>query len=317
MGKKIKYILVTGGMGFIGYHLTNKLLKLGFNLIIIDNLTNSKVKPLGNGVIFLNFDLSDYRNFKKLKNYTIETIYHLAAQSSNAVSFEKTVEDLNFNQLSTYNLLKFAKYKNIRRFIYTSSMSVYGDSCNFPTNENSVKNPDSFYGAHKLAGEHYCRIFKTEMDFDYTIFRLYSVYGFGQNVENLNQGLLSIYLGYLINEETITIKGPEDRERDLIHVEDVTDALIKSKNNIKTYNKTYNLGSGTSLKIKEIIEILLKVFNKKKYDVIYLNATKGDPFKTLADNLKLKKDLNWEAKISAKDGIIDTAKRYLKIYERE
>ena len=112
------------------------------------------------------------------------------------------------------------------------------------------------------------------MDFDYTIFRLYSVYGFGQNVENLNQGLLSIYLGYLINEETITIKGPEDRERDLIHVEDVTDALIKSKNNIKTYNKTYNLGSGTSLKIKEIIEILLKVFNKKKYDVIYLNATK-------------------------------------------
>ena len=65
MGKKIKYILVTGGMGFIGYHLTSKLLKLGFNLIVIDNLTNSKVKPLGNGVIFLNFDLSDYRNFNK------------------------------------------------------------------------------------------------------------------------------------------------------------------------------------------------------------------------------------------------------------
>lgn len=315
MDKNIKYILVTGGMGFIGFHLTSKLVKLGFKVIIIDNLTNSNIKSLDSGVIFLKFDLSDYSNFQKLENYNIESIYHLAAQSSNAISFEKTIEDLNFNQLSTYNLLKFAKSKKIRRFIYTSSMSVYGDSCNFPTTENSIKTPESFYGAHKLAGEHYCRIFKTEMDFDYTIFRLYSVYGFGQNVTNLNQGLLSIYLGYLINGETITVKGSGNRERDLIHVEDVTDVLIKSKNESNTYNQTYNLGSGNSLKIKEIIEILLKVFNKKEYSVRYLAPTKGDPFKTLADNLKLKKDLNWDTKISAKEGIIDTAKKYLKLYE--
>ena len=315
MDKKIKYILVTGGMGFIGFHLTSKLVRLGFKVIIIDNLSNSNIKSLDSEVIFLKFDLSDYSNFKKLESYNIESIYHLAAQSSNAISFEKTFKDLNFNQLSTFNLLKFAKSKKITRFIYTSSMSVYGDSCKFPTGENSIKNPESFYGAHKLVGEYYCKIFKTEMDFDYTIFRLYSVYGFGQNVTNLDQGLLSIYLGYLINGETIIVKGSGDRERDLIHVEDVTDALIKSKNENKTYNQTYNLGSGKSIKIKEIIEILLKVFNKKKYSVRYLASTKGDPFKTLADNLKLKKELKWDTRISIKEGIIDTAKKYLELYE--
>ena len=151
------------------------------------------------------------------------------------------------------------------------------------------------------------------MDFDYTIFRLYSVYGFGQNVTNLDQGLLSIYLGYLINGETIIVKGSGDRERDLIHVEDVTDALIKSKNENKTYNQTYNLGQ-ENLKIKEIIEILSR-FLIKKYSVRYLASTKGDPFKTLADSLKLKKELKWDTRISIKEGIIDTAKKYLELYE--
>lgn len=306
------YVLITGGFGFVGYNLANKLSKLGKKIIIIDNLYNSTVKKLNKNILFFNLDLSKRKSLNVLESYKIDVIYHLAAQSSNATSFIDPIEDLNFNQIATYNLLEYASKKEITRFIYTSSMSVYGNINNYPTIETIEKKPDSFYGIHKLVGEYYCNIFNSYMGINFTIFRLFSVYGFGQNITNLDQGLLSIYLGYILNGKELVVKGSGERERDMIHVEDVTDVLINSLNNVKTFNQTYNLGYGKSIKIKTIINLLLNVFEKEDFKVIYEKETKGDPFKTQADIKKLKKDLDWTPKISQIQGIRNTALKYKK-----
>ena len=305
------YVLITGGFGFVGYNLLKKLSKLGHKIIVIDNLFNAEEKKIGKNIKYFKIDISDKSNLNLLDSFKIDLIFHLAAQSSNATSFIDPIKDLNFNQIGTYNLLEYATKRNIKRFIYTSSMSVYGNIDNYPTPEENMKKPDSFYAIHKLAGEYYCHIFNSYMNIDYTIFRLYSVYGFGQNTNNLDQGLLSIFLGYIINKAKLIVKGSAERERDIIHVEDVTDALVKSIKNHKTYNKTYNLGFGKSLKIKSIINNLLDTFDKKDFPVKYKGKTKGDPFKTQADIRLIRKDLNWIPKIDPIKGIQKTARNYL------
>lgn len=301
------YTLITGGFGFVGYNLVNKLSKLGKKIIVVDNLYNTCVKEISEDVLFFELDLSKKASLIVLDPFKIDVIFHLAAQSSNATSFNDPIEDLNYNQIATYNLLEYASNKKITRFIYTSSMSVYGNIDNHPTTESIEKKPDSFYAIHKLVGEYYCNVFRSYMGVNFTIFRLFSVYGHGQNIKNLDQGLLSIYIGYILNGKELIVKGSGERERDIIHVEDVTDVLIKSINNKKTFNQIYNLGFGKTLKIKTIINLLLKVFDKVDFPVKYEKGTKGDPLKTQADITKLKKDLDWTPKISPIDGVTSTA----------
>ena len=306
------YALITGGFGFVGYNLVNKLSKLGQKIIVIDNLYNTSVKKISGDILFFKLDLSKKASLIILDSFKINVIFHLAAQSSNATSFNDPIEDLNYNQIATYNLLEYASKKKITRFIYTSSMSVYGNIDNHPTTESIEKKPDSFYAIHKLVGEYYCDVFRSYMGINFTIFRLFSVYGHGQNIKNLDQGLLSIYIGYILNGKELIVKGSGERERDIIHVEDVTDVLIKSINNKKTFNQIYNLGFGKTLKIKTIINLLLKVFDKVNFPVKYEKGTKGDPLKTQADITKLKKDLDWTPKISPIDGITSTAMEHKK-----
>ena len=309
---KNDYILVTGGAGFVGKWLCEKLLLSGHNILVIDNLSNGSKNNFIEKIEYLDLDISNFNSLVDIPNYKFMCIIHLAAQASNAISFNNPIDDLNTNQIGTYNLLEFAKKRGINKFIYSSSMSTYGSTNQFPTNENSEMMPESFYAVHKLAGEHYCRIFKEEYGIDYTIFRFYTVYGHGQNLLNVNQGLLSIYLSYIINKQPILIKGSIERIRDIIHVSDVVQAICLSIESTTSNNKTYNLGSGQARTIKQLIDSLTFEFGYKpgEYPIIFEQGTPGDPFCTLADLTKIKMDLNWEPKISPEEGIILTVKSY-------
>jgi UDP-glucose 4-epimerase len=306
------YILVTGGAGFVGKWLCEKLLSNGNNILVIDNLSNGSKNNYLKTIEYLDLDISNNKSFTNIPNYKFKCIIHLAAQASNANSFNSPIEDLNSNQIGTYNLLEFAKDRGIKKFIYSSSMSAYGSPINIPTRENSEMLPESFYAVHKLAGEHYCRIFKKEYGIDYTIFRFYTVYGHGQNLLNVNQGLLSIYLSYIIDKKPILIKGSTERVRDIVHVTDVVQAILLAIDSNLSNNKTYNLGSGQGRTIKQLIDLLTYEFGYKpgEYPIIVENGTPGDPLYTLADVSKIKTDLNWEPKITPEDGIKLTVKSY-------
>jgi UDP-glucose 4-epimerase len=301
----ISKVLITGGAGFVGSCLCKELHSRGHIVTVIDDLSNGRRENVPQGVDFLELDITSDDTFKRLADYYFDIVIHCAAQSSNAISFKNPKQDMLINQLGTLNILTYCRDKNIKRFIFTSSMSVYGQPAQLPTKEISTPYPDSFYAVHKLASEHYIRIFAQQYGIQYTIFRLYTTYGYGQNLENMDQGLLSIYLGYIVKGKTLIVKGSKDRTRDIIHVSDVVNAIKLSLNNPNSYNKVYNLGTGKSIKIEKIINLLTLGLEYKEgeYPALYENGTAGDPFHTLADIEEARTDLDWEPKISAEEGI--------------
>jgi len=307
-----KHILITGGAGFVGSYLCRELLKENYAVTVIDDLSNGNEDNISDGVDFYKLDISEEYSLDKLPNRSYECVIHCAAQSSNALSFIDPKRDLLVNQLGTLNVLKFCVKRSIKRIVFTSSMSAYGETNRLPTKENVAMYPDSFYAVHKLGSEHYLRIFSQQYGINYTIFRLYTTYGHGQNLENINQGLLSIYLSYIVNKKTIIVKGSKERTRDIIHVSDVVKAIMLSLKSENSYNKIYNLGTGKSLKIMEIIDLLTAGMGYEPgvYPVVYVEGTAGDPFDTLASIQNVKKDLNWEPIISAREGIKLTLEAY-------
>ena len=308
----MKQILITGGAGFVGSYLCKTFHALGYEVVAVDDLSNGKESNIKPQVHFEKIDLSTNDIFSKLNKYKFNAVIHCAAQSSNALSFVDIARDMDSNLVSTYNVLEFCKKREINRLMYTSTLSVYGKTNQYPTPEHCKPTPDSYYAINKLAGEQYIKLFSTYNKINYTIFRLFTTYGIGQNLENRNQGLLSIYISYILANEKLIVKGSPDRKRDIISVNDVVDAIVKSINKEITYNKTYNLGSGKSLSIGSIINLLIKGLaeNPEEYPIKYEQNTPGDPFETLADMSKIKEDLNWSPKLMPEEGIQKTIELY-------
>ena len=307
-----KNILVTGGAGLIGSYLSKRLMQEGHKLTIVDNLSNGKKINLPKECKFYEIDLISKDSLNKISDNNFDAVFHCAAQAGNAISWKNPKLDMESNQLATLNILNFCVKKSINRILFTSSMSAYGEPSEFPTKETEVMMPDSFYAVHKLASEHYLRIYAKEYGLKYTTFRLYTTYGYGQNLDNIDQGLLSIYLAYIVKKKPILVKGSKNRTRDIVHVSDVVEAMVLALDNKNAFNKTYNLGSGKEITVEKIIELLTEGMGYKKdvYPTNYTEKTQGDPFNTLANIENAKKDLGWKPKISPIEGINLTVKKY-------
>lgn len=301
-------ILVTGGSGFVGSNLIRRLLQEGHQVISIDNYSNGLRDNDSPDVKCLNFDIASKKNWQLLCGIAIDAVYHLAAQSSNAVSFQNPESDLFVNQLATLNVLDYCRENGIKRLIFTSSMSVYGNPQDFPTTVNEQLRPETYYAIHKAASERYIQISK---DIEWTIFRLYTTYGAGQNLANREQGLVKIFLSYVLNKEPVKVKGPLDRIRDIIHVTDVVDALVKCLDRRESIGQTYNLASGQTISVKNLINKIIIEFGKSSdYPIKVEEWDSGDPFKTHADISSTKKDLDWSPKVGPLDGIEMTIRSY-------
>jgi len=314
----MKQILITGGAGFVGSHLCNAFISLGYDVFTVDDLSNGDESNLNDEVHFEKLDLSTEQIFTKFGNIEFEAVIHCAAQSSNALSFLDIKKDLDSNLVSTYNILNFCNKKKINRLIFTSSVSVYGQAKLLPTPETCTPYPESYYAINKLFAEQYIRLFSSYNDINYTTFRLFTTYGEGQNLQNRNQGLLSIFISYILSNEELIVKGSPNRKRDIICVSDVVDAIVRSYDAEITFNKTYNLGSGKSLSVGEIIDLLIKglAVSPHQYPIRYEGNTAGDPFETWAEMSSLKVDLSWSPELMPKEGIQKTIEFYKQKYRR-
>jgi UDP-glucose 4-epimerase len=301
----LKKILITGGAGFIGSSLISKLLKK-FDIYVIDNLSTGKlenIKIFGAKINFFRKNCEDIFHIKLLKKINFHAIIHVAGQASAEKSFEDPYEDIKSNTLSTIRLLEFCVKNKCKRFIYTSSMSVYGDS-NARVKETDVLNPKSFYGLSKLLSEKYIQMYKPKIHF--TIIRLFNVYGPNQNLKDLKQGMISIYLSqFLNNNKKVLVKGSLKRFRDFIYIDDVVNFLKKIIKNKKTHNKIYNLGLGKKIFIYNLLNKIKLIGNfKKKIDK--KSQTPGDQFGIYANVNKIKKELNFYPKITLDEGLRKT-----------
>ncbi len=300
----MKKALVTGGAGFIGSHVSRRLLNEGWKVYIVDNLSTGFKDNVPKKAEFSEVDLSGDDFVSNLPDVNFNAVFHLAAQSSGEISFDDPVYDLKTNCLSTVMLLKWCVKKNVKRFIYTSSMSIYGDQEVQPVKEEAMPLPKSFYGVGKLASEKYLEIY-AKMGIQATSLRLFNVYGPGQNMENLRQGMVSIYMAYLLKKEELPIKGSVDRYRDFVYIDDVVEAYMACLNNPSTFNKSYNVATGKKTTVRDLIDELLKVFeyDRSKYPIKDSGTTPGDTFGIFADISALKRDTGWAPMVSLPEGL--------------
>ena len=276
-----KSYLVTGAAGFIGSALAGKLVNGGHSVVTIDNLSTGFRENIPEKVDLIEGDCSDKETIGQLDKYQFDTIFHIAGQSSGEISFEDPIYDLQTNAQSTLLLLKYALKTNCKKFIYASTMSVYGDQPDEPVKESAETNPLSFYAVGKIASEHYIRLF-TDFGMTNTALRLFNVYGPGQNMKNLKQGMVSIFLAQAINSKKIVVKGSPDRYRDFVFIDDIVRAFIQAEVFDDSKYRVFNIGTGTRTTVAELLEKIVSNF-PFDIEVEFTESTPGDQFGIYAD----------------------------------
>jgi len=292
-------ILITGGAGFIGTALATKLKTLGHDITIID--LESKFTFIHDDFTKYNLDIREYKNFKLLENKKYDYIFHLAAQTSSAISQEEPALDVDTNVKGTMNICNFARVCQAKKIIFTSSMATYGNKKG-KIKEIDIQEPLSNYGVSKVAGEFYLNMFK-QFGIENTIFRLFNVYGPGQDMSNLRQGMASIFMAQSIMSNTIKVTGSFERYRDFVYVDDVVDALIMGMDE-NLNSQVFNVGSGKATTVRELIDLIIDINDKPNdsFEIINIGSHEGDQFGSISDSSKLL-SLGWNPKVKIEDGM--------------
>jgi len=283
-------VLVTGGAGFIGAHLVQKLIEKKYKVLIFDNLkTIGGIKYINPKCDFIKGDLLKDKDLKKIQKWRPHIIFHLAAQSGGESAYDDPKYDYLSNGYGTYKLCKLARKINIKHFIYTSSVAVYGSNIKKIINEKTKIKPDSIYGISKFSGEMFVNQILKNTNIKVTIFRIFNTYGPGENLSFLKKGMVSIYSSYVRMNKPIIVKGSINRIRDITFIDDCINILFYSLKNKKlNKNELINLSSGQSLTVKQLIKEIL-IASKKNMRIIQKKSTPGDSFAFHTSSKKLKK----------------------------
>jgi len=292
---------VTGAAGFIGSALAKRLVKEGHTVVTIDNLSTGFERNIPDGVTFIRGDCGDPSAYANIPDERYDAIFHIAGQSSGEISYDDPIYDIRTNAESTLLLLKFALQNGCDRFIYAGTMSVYGIKPDRPVSEDEDCHPQSFYGVAKLSSEHYMRIYQ-QYGINSTSLRLFNVYGPGQNMENLRQGMVSIFLAQMIKNKHIHVKGAPDRYRDFIYIDDVVEAFMRCLIHEKSKGRVINVATGKKTKVREIVEMLVAT-QDREISVEYEGGTPGDIHGIYADVTTMNDVLGLWSKTNLKQGI--------------
>jgi|TARA_B110000285_G_scaffold36156_1_gene39029 UDP-glucose 4-epimerase len=286
----IKKAIVTGGAGFIGSNLVDKLINMGVEVHIIDDLSTGFKKNINPKAIFHKMDISEIdsrHNYYEFKD--TDVIFHCAALARVQPSIEDPVSFDKINIGGTLRLLKLAHDLKVKRFVYSASSSCYGNNKNFPTPETESTNPLSPYGLQKYVGEQYCKMFSEVYNLDTVSLRYFNVYGERMNLEGAYKLVIAIFADQMLKGKPLTINNNGEQRRDFTYVGDVVNAnILAATHNKRLDGEVFNIGNGDNYSVNELADMF---GGKKQYGVKVI-----EPLKTLADNSKAKNKLNWNPK---------------------
>ena len=298
-----KKALVTGGAGFIGSHLTEKLHQNNIEVLVVDNLLTGKKENL------LSLDLENTiygdvgseETLKIIKNFNPDVCFHLAAQSSVVISVEDPLLDFEHNLLQPVQLIKTLLETDCKQFIFTSSGgTIFGEPEVIPTSEDDYAGePASPYGLAKKKLNELIEVMLQNETMSYSILNLSNVYGPRQDPHG-EAGVMSIFTGKLINNETPIIYGDGKQTRDYVYVLDVVDALIKSAETDD--NLFLNIGTGVETSVNELVSILSQ---KISWDgePEYAPKREGELLRSVLNNERAKSQIGWEPKYTLDTGL--------------
>jgi len=312
--------LITGGAGFIGSHITERLLKEGNFVRVLDNFSSGRRQNLSFTKEYSrNFELikGDIRNQSTCNKAClgIDYILHQAALRNVPKSM---IYPLDYNEVNINGILFLLQtaYKNkVRRFVFASSSSVYGDTKQFPEKEDTCPLPISPYALSKLAGEHFCRIFTNTYGLETVVLRYFNVFGPKQALDDEYAAVIPKFIRCILHNEQPPIFGTGKQSRDFTYIDDVVEAniLAATKDNIK--HEIFNVANGKNETILELVEILNKIIGKD-IKPKFLSTRVGDVFKTLADVTKIKQKLGFISKKTFEVGLAETVEYFSRIYNK-
>lgn len=306
-------VLVTGGAGFIGSHLSDRLITSGYRVIILDNLSTGNKTYIPDKAIFVRGDVRRKKEVEAVfRKYAFNVVIHLAGQSSTITSFTDPFFDIETNFHGTVNVVLAAVATHVPRFLYASSMTVYGQPEKLPIPETQPARPISYYGITKYAAERFVHATSDRVDlkrpFLTTSFRMFNVYGPRQSITNPYQGVLAIFIGNVLRGEPITIFGDGMQARDFVYIDDVVDAWLAAIDKPRSFSQILNIGSGRQTSILDLAKAVIATLGKNpnKYPILFQPERPGDQRFMEADITLAKKILGFRPKISLSQGLAKT-----------
>ena len=292
--------LVTGGSGFIGSHLVDRLIADGYDVIVIDDLSvgNLKNLELHKGSKKLILKVISITNAEKIEPLFkgIDVVFHLGALADIVPSIEKPMAYHNANVNGTINVLEACRKHGVKRIIYTASSSCYGIPDNYPTKETDSIRCQYPYAVTKYLGEEIALYWEQIYRMNITSLRFFNVYGPRVRTSGTYGAVFGVFLAQKLNNKPFTVVGDGKQTRDFTFVTDVVDACFTAANNFKISGEVMNVGSGNTYSVNRLVELL-------GGPVTYIPKRPGEPDSTFADTTKIHKLLKWSPKVSLEEGV--------------
>lgn len=295
--------LITGGAGFIGSHLADRLLAQGDDVIIVDNLVTGSKDNIDSSARFYEMDIQDPKISEIFEKEKPDFVFHLAAQIDVRRSVEDPVEDARINLLGTFNILENSYRSNVKKVVFASTGgAIYGDAEKYPTPEGYYEQPLSPYGIHKLAAEKSLFFYKKVKGLDYTILRMSNVYGPRQSPKG-EAGVVAIFINKLLSGEQPFINGDGGQTRDYVFVKDVARAFVLAKT--VTGSDKFNISTATETSVNETFD---KIVAKMNLDTAraHSEAKPGEQRRSCLDFSRAKTELGWSPEYDIDRGIGET-----------
>jgi UDP-glucose 4-epimerase len=285
--------LVTGGAGFIGSHIVDKLLELGHKVIVIDNESSEVHTQFyhNNNATYYLLDIADYENTRHLYD-DVDYVFHCAAESRIQPAIENPLLAVRTNTLGTATVLQCAREAGVKRVMYSSTSSGYGLKNTPPLNETMQDDCLNPYSVSKVSGEKLCKMYTDLFGLDTVIFRYFNVYGPREPLKGPYAPVVGLFMRQHMKGEALTIVGDGEQRRDFTHVDDVVNANILAmqfKNDLyyKPFGEVYNVGTGRNHSVLELARMISDT-------VKFIPPRPAEARITLADNNKIRETFNWE-----------------------
>ncbi|MDD4955591.1 MAG: SDR family oxidoreductase, partial [Candidatus Omnitrophica bacterium] len=294
-----KKAIVTGGAGFIGSHMVDRLISEGYNVTVLDNFSNGRRKNLAHhkdnkNLTIIETDISD---FNAIKDYfkNIDIVFHLAALADIVPSIVNPLNYYKSNVTGTASVCEASRLSGVKKIIYAASSSCYGIPDSFPTPESAEIRPQYPYALTKYLGEqivlHWGQVYKLPV----VSLRLFNVYGPRSRTSGTYGAVFGVFLAQKLNNKPFTVVGDGKQTRDFTFVTDVANAFyLAAKSDLK--NEIMNVGSGNTYSVNKLVELL-------GGEIIYIPKRPGEPECTFADTAKIKKLLKWMPQVSFESGV--------------